>query len=239
VTPQSQVTEGTTSLNSSTATKSQGKRSSSKRKGKRSAGGRGGSRSSRKKQGVDVASVFRHEVADISDGEKRFAKFLRSLESGGSSTNGAGRASDLGEELREIVDELGQRSERHQRSLQRVAKEYAKGRTSRRCEAMEALVKEGRKAARGGSGTLEADLLTITALQKMLHYSIASFGSLSAWSAVIGDEDALILFRKLTDERKQVDRELTEVAEDAISSQRHGHRNGHGGPQGQGANGWR
>lgn len=170
-----------------------------------SSDGRGG-QGSRSAKSLDVFEVFRREVAEIRDGEEQLTRFLPKLEQ-------SARARDL----QDCLERLQGESERFQRSLGRVAKEH-EGDEKQRCNAMRGLITEAKKGLRALEASPERDILTIANVQKMLHYTIASYGSLRAWSQLVGDEDAQILFENLVSARKRLDRSLTEIAEDSLYS---------------------
>ncbi len=168
-----------------------------------------------KRAAVDVEQAFRKELADVTDAETQLTKFVSTFKE--HCNNYA---------LEESLTYLERASESYLRSLERVKEAHAEKKPGRatRCEPARALVREGTKHLSRGAPSFESDLLAITTLQKLVHYGIASYGSLCAWSAMIGDEDAILLFRRLTDERKEVDADLTEIAESALW--RDDHRNG-------------
>jgi len=79
------------------------------------------------------------------------------------------------------------------------------------------LLQDASKARWGSDDCLEEGLGVVTALQKVLHCCIGSFSGLRAWSALVRDADAEILFANVTDDLKAFDRELSEVAARALS----------------------
>jgi len=161
---------------------------------------------------LDVQRVFVRELLDVSDASEQLGQLLQGI-----SANVNDR------EFRDLLSFLETRTESAKRSLELVLEEHDRERGGRKkpsgsatCKPMRAMAEEAAKNARNTRASMEADLLTITNLQKMLHYMIASLGSLRAWSELVEDRDAVVLFRNLTDEMKSCDRELTEVSENEL-----------------------
>lgn len=205
------------SASNQASTRSSERGSSSKKKGRRKAASKEDSskgsgeqgqdgRAGRSSKSLDVDNVFQRELREIRDGEQQLGEFLPKLEE-----------KSRTRELQECLERLHSASERFQRSLGRVAEEHGGDETGR-CNAMRGLISEARKGLRSVQTSPERDVLTIANVQKMLHYTIASYGSLRAWSSLVGDEDARILFDKLVDERKRLDRSLTEIAQESLYS---------------------
>jgi ferritin-like metal-binding protein YciE len=181
---------------------------------KKKKGGARVSKTTKKKRGsagreFDVMEAVRRELADVSDAETQLGKFTTKL-----------AESTQREELRELCSDLVASSESYARAIARVVAEYRKGRGKQACEPMRAMVKEASRGMKSGKGSDDGELLAITGLQKMLHYTIASFGSLRAWGERIRDDDAVILFERLTEERKRADKAFTRVAEQSLWSRR-------------------
>jgi ferritin-like metal-binding protein YciE len=204
--------------------KSRAKRARSSRKlhganGRKHGDGRTGQSSTKE---MDVRRVFVRELLDVSDAHDQLGRLLQGI---------AGNVNDR--EIRDLLSFLESRTASAKRSLGMVLEEHDRERGRKRsggsaaCKPMRAMAQEATRTARATSTSVEADLLTVTNLQKMLHYLIASLGSLRAWSELVEDRDAVALFRNLTDEMKSCDRELTELSENELWSR--GDSDGDGG----------
>ena len=170
---------------------------------------RGRKRSSQRGKSFDVEQVFLRELKNASDAEDQFGRLLSNISQAVS-----------GRDFRNLVAFLESRTQSAQRSLERVLQEHDRsGRAgSVACKPMRAMAQEATRGRRTADDSFETELLTITNLQKMLHYLIASLGSLRAWSEMVEDRDAGILFRNLTDELKAADRELSQFSENELWS---------------------
>jgi ferritin-like metal-binding protein YciE len=51
------------------------------------------------------------------------------------------------------------------------------------------------------------------------HYEIATYGTLSAFAKILGEDDAVSLLEETLSEEKEADEKLTEVAESSINIQ--------------------
>jgi len=169
-------------------------------------------RSRRQPQGkeLDVRRLFLREVLDVLDAQKQLKRHLPRISK-----------TVKGEDFRELLEELEANLARAGRSFQRVVQEHngnSKHAPTAVCRPMRAMLQEASKGVGKGKPSAELSLLTITNVQKMLHYLIASLGSLRSWSELVEDEDAEILFRHLTDDAKWMDRELSAVAENELGA---------------------
>jgi ferritin-like metal-binding protein YciE len=57
----------------------------------------------------------------------------------------------------------------------------------------------------------------ISAGQKVEHYEIATYGTLSAFAKILGEDEAVSLLEETLNEEKEADQKLTEVAESSIN----------------------
>ncbi|HUR27532.1 MAG TPA: DUF892 family protein [Planctomycetota bacterium] len=199
-TAESSKTAATTTTGTTTSKK---KRGAVKRKARRAR------RAPQGKQ-LDVQRVFLRELLDVFDAQKQLTRHLPRISK-----------TVQDQDFRELLTELESNLDRAGRSFQRVVKEHnGKGKQTQStvCRPMRAMLQEANKGVGKGKPSSEQNLLTITNIQKMLHYMIASLGSLRSWSEVVEDEDAAILFRHLTDDAKWMDKELTAIAENELGA---------------------
>jgi len=81
-----------------------------------------------------------------------------------------------------------------------------------KCVAMEGLVEEGREQIDEIEKGPVLDAALIGAAQKVEHYEIATYGTLSALAKQLGLNDAAKLLDETLQEEKATDRKLTELA---------------------------
>ncbi|MDR6935623.1 MULTISPECIES: ferritin-like domain-containing protein [unclassified Luteibacter] len=151
-----------------------------------------------------IEDLFIHELSDIYSAEKQLTKALPRLAR-------AAEAPELKqafethleetqgqvERIDQIVDALGIR-------LKRV-----------KCAAMEGLVEESKEVIDGIEAGPLRDAALIGGAQKVEHYEIASYGTISAIAKQLGYKDAIPLLQATLKEEKATDEKLTLLAEQA------------------------
>ncbi|WP_426284621.1 ferritin-like domain-containing protein [Luteibacter sp. E-22] len=149
-----------------------------------------------------IEDLFIHELSDIYSAEKQLTKALPRLAR-------AATAPELKqafethleetqgqvERIDQIVDALGIR-------LKRI-----------KCAAMEGLVEEGKEVIEEVEAGALRDAALIGGAQKVEHYEIASYGTLSAIAKQLGYQDAVPLLQATLKEEKATDEKLTILAE--------------------------
>lgn len=88
---------------------------------------------------------------------------------------------------------------------------------AKKCLAMEGLIKEAASIMEDCELGAMCDAGIISAAQKIEHYEIASYGTLSQFAEVLELSDAVTLLRSTLHEEKAADDKLTEVATTAIN----------------------
>lgn len=109
-------------------------------------------------------------------------------------------------------------TQKHVSRLERVFGLLGVPNQSKKCEAMEGLVREAEsmiKETEDGSMTRDAAL--IIAAQKIEHYEIASYGSLVQVALTLGHNEAAGILEKTLYDEEDTDRQLTMIAESDIN----------------------
>ena len=88
---------------------------------------------------------------------------------------------------------------------------------AKKCEAMEGLIQEGSEIMEEMEEGSVRDAGIICAAQKVEHYEIATYGTLSALARQLGYEEAVDLLEETLEEEKEADAKLTEVAESGVN----------------------
>lgn len=89
---------------------------------------------------------------------------------------------------------------------------------SKRCVAMDGIIKEGEETMRETEGIVR-DAGIICSAQKIEHYEIASYGSLCAFANVLNLTDAAKILNEVLHEEKEADEKLTDIAENTINAE--------------------
>ena len=84
---------------------------------------------------------------------------------------------------------------------------------------MEGLVEEGEELIGAKAEPEVRDAGLIAAAQKVEHYEIAGYGSLSAWADQLSLGEVKRLLGKTLEEEKQADQLLNQIAESQVNAQ--------------------
>lgn len=88
---------------------------------------------------------------------------------------------------------------------------------AKKCEAMEGLIKEAEEIMESTQEGVVRDAGIIAAGQKVEHYEIATYGTLSAFAKVLNETAVADLLMKTLNEEKEADSKLSEIAESSIN----------------------
>lgn len=123
------------------------------------------------------------------------------------------------DELREAIESHLEETEEQVSRLEQVAETLDESIKRTTCQAMKGLVAEAEELIKEHKNTSAIDAAIIAAGQKVEHYEIATYGTLSTWAEQLGHEDAAKLLRQTEEEESAADEKLTSVAE-SIANQR-------------------
>lgn len=146
--------------------------------------------------------TFVDELRDLFDAEKQLLKALPKLAK-------AAENEDLKASFEQHVEETEGQIER----LKEVFELFGQEPRGKKCKGMEGLVEEGAEMIEEEAG----DAALICAAQKAEHYEIATYGSLSAWAQLLGEDQAVELLEQNLEEEKATDEKLTELAESVVN----------------------
>lgn len=96
--------------------------------------------------------------------------------------------------------------------LEKVFDLFGEKAEGKKCEAMAGLLKEGDSILEETTPGAVRDAGIIAASQKIEHYEIATYGTLSAFAKTLGENDAAKLLTQTLAEEKEADCLLSEVA---------------------------
>ena len=86
-----------------------------------------------------------------------------------------------------------------------------------RCEAMEALIKEGEKMIKADAEEEVRDVGLVAAAQRIEHYEIAAYGTAAALATKLGMHGTAATLRETLEEEGRADRDLTHLAERVLN----------------------
>jgi len=152
--------------------------------------------------------LFIDELKDIYWAEKNLAKALPKMIKGATS-----------EELKTTIQNHLDETENHITRVEAVFKSIGEKASAVKCEAMAGLLKEAEELlSETEKGTMTRDVAIISAAQKVEHYEIASYGTMSTLANVLGYSEAVELLNANLAEEKNADSLLTQVAENTVNT---------------------
>jgi ferritin-like metal-binding protein YciE len=148
-----------------------------------------------------VYDLFMDELQDIYHAEKQLVKALPKM---------AKKAKS--DQLRQAVEHHLEQTKGQVQRLEQVFETLDAKPRAKKCEAMEGLIEEAEELM-GEIGTPEVlDAAMIGAAQKVEHYEIASYGTLSTLAEELGHTEAARLLEQTLNEEKAADKKLNEIA---------------------------
>ncbi|WP_118975926.1 YciE/YciF ferroxidase family protein [Taibaiella koreensis] len=154
-----------------------------------------------------LMELFVNSLKDINWAEKQLVKALKKMAKAATS-----------EELGKAFEDHMTQTEGHVERLAQVFEHLGKRPASKKCEAMEGLIKEAEELIEETEeGSEVRDVALIAAAQKVEHYEMATYGTLRTLSATLGLKGAEKLLQQTLDEEKQTDQLLTQIAEGSVN----------------------
>ena len=135
-----------------------------------------------------LRETFIDQLRDLYDAEKQLLKALPKMS----------KAAEH-EELKAAFDEHKQQTQDQVERLERVFATFGEQARGKKCKGMQGLIEEGSEAIEEEAG----DAALICAAQKVEHYEIAAYGSLSAWAELMGQTDGVSLLQESLEEEKR------------------------------------
>jgi len=145
--------------------------------------------------------LFLDELADMYDAEQRISRALPKIAKAATST-----------ELQKVIRSHLKETEGHVKKLEQVFQCFGEKAKGKKCEATVGLLEEGEEIASEFKGSPAINAALISAVQKVEHYEIATYGCLREWAALLANETATDLLQEILDEEKTADQSLTRLA---------------------------
>lgn len=149
-----------------------------------------------------LRETFLEELKDVYDAEKQLVKALPKV----------AKAAEH-EDLKHAIEAHLEETEGHVERLEKVFEMLGEKAAAKKCKAMKGLLEEGEELISEKAG----DAALICAAQKVEHYEIAAYGSLSAWAKSLGEQEAADLLEGTLGEEKEADEKLTSIAESSVN----------------------
>ncbi len=122
------------------------------------------------------------------------------------------------DDLRQALETLKGGTDEQIKRLQQVFEAVEEKASAKKCEAMAGLLKEAEEIMEDTEdGTMTRDVGIISAAQKIGHYQIASYGTLSTLAGTLGYTEAAQLLAETLAEEKKTDTALTGIAKNVVN----------------------
>lgn len=153
-------------------------------------------------QNQDLQELFLDELADLLSAENQLVKALPKMIKAANA-----------EDLRSAIESHLEETKGHVTRLEEAASTLGEKLKSKKCAAMEGLLKEASELLEEQKGKSSLDAAIIAAAQKVEHYEIASYGTVCAWADQLGHSEVGDLLRQTLEEESAADEKLTDIAE--------------------------
>lgn len=150
----------------------------------------------------NLNDLFIHELRDLHDAEKQLTIALPLLAQ-------AAKSSALRESFELHLEETKEQAKR----LERIFQGLGVSPEGKTCKAMAGLVAEAKELLDEDADPEVMDAALIVAAQKVEHYEIAGYGSVSTFARVLGYNDAVKLLKQTIAEEERSDKKLTALSE--------------------------
>jgi len=159
-------------------------------------------------EGSKLMKLFEDSLKDIYWAEKALVKALPRM---------AKKATS--EELVNAIETHLTETEEQVEKLEKVFSLIGKKAQAKKCDAMAGLVEEAQGIMEETDEGAMRDAGIIAAAQKVEHYEIATYGTLSTYAKTLGLDDALKILEDILSQEKNADQTLTDIAVSTINIQ--------------------
>ena len=146
------------------------------------------------------------ELKDLYSAEQQLLKAMPKMAKTAKST-----------QLKQAFETHMKETQGHVDRLESVFESLGEKAKSKKCLAMEGLIKEAKEMMGEDMEDDVMDAALISIAQKVEHYEIASYGTVRTWAQQLGDEQTARALQQTLDEEGKTDKLLTELAESSIN----------------------
>ncbi|MBC8126803.1 MAG: ferritin-like domain-containing protein [Gloeobacteraceae cyanobacterium ES-bin-144] len=149
-----------------------------------------------------LTDLFLGELADMYDAEHRIAKALPKM-----------AKAAISAELKQAVLAHLEETKEHATKIEEIFGLFDKKAIGKTCKATIGLLEEADEIAADYKGSPSNDAALISAMQKVEHYEIASYGCLHAWAVLLENDEAADLITSILEQETEANDMLSELAE--------------------------
>lgn len=150
-----------------------------------------------------LKELYIDELKDLYNAENQLLKALPKMAKAASS-----------EELRQGFEEHLEQTRGHVERLEEIFKSLDENPKGKKCMGMEGLVKEGSEMMEEDFEGALMDAALIGAAQRVEHYEIAAYGTVSEFARILGEDEHVSLLEETLQEEKDTDEKLTGLAKE-------------------------
>jgi ferritin-like metal-binding protein YciE len=150
-----------------------------------------------------LKELYVDELKDLYNAENQLLKALPKMAKAASS-----------EELRQGFEEHLEQTRGHVERLEKIFKSLDESPKGKKCMGMEGLVKEGSEVMSEDFEGALMDAALIGAAQRVEHYEIAAYGTVSEFAKLLGENEHVSLLEETLQEEKDTDEKLTSLAKE-------------------------
>jgi ferritin-like metal-binding protein YciE len=148
-----------------------------------------------------LKELYIDELKDLYSAENQLVKALPKMAKAATS-----------EDLRAGFEEHLEQTKGHVQRLETIFKDLDEKPTGKKCKGMEGLIEEGAEAIEEYEGDL-LDAALIGAAQRVEHYEMAGYGTVSAFAEELGEAEHVALLNETLGEEEETDEKLSGLAE--------------------------
>ena len=150
-----------------------------------------------------LKELYVDELKDLYNAENQLLKALPKMAKAASS-----------EELRQGFEEHLEQTRGHVERLEKIFKSLDEIPKGKKCMGMEGLVKEGSEVMSEDFEGALMDAALIGAAQRVEHYEIAAYGTVSEFAKLLSENEHVSLLEETLQEEKDTDEKLTSLAKE-------------------------
>ena len=149
-----------------------------------------------------LKELYIDELKDLYSAENQLLKALPKMSQAATSR-----------ELQSGFEEHLEQTKGHVQRLETIFQQLGESPKGKKCKGMEGLIKEGSEAIEEYEGEL-LDAALIGAAQRVEHYEMAGYGTVSAFAEELGETKHVSLLKETLQEEKETDEKLTKLAQE-------------------------
>lgn len=150
-----------------------------------------------------LKELYVDELKDLYNAENQLVKALPKMATAASS-----------KELRQGFEEHLEQTRGHVERLEKIFKSLDESPKGKKCMGMEGLVKEGSEVMDEDLEGALMDAALIGAAQRVEHYEIAAYGTVSEFAKLLGENEHVSLLEETLQEERDTDEKLTSLAKE-------------------------